>query len=77
MNKTTTNDLIRYLFNETELTDTVIIQHEIDHNYFVNEEFEELKETLQLMDEILIAPSKDSINAIFSYSMLSSQLKVS
>ena len=76
MSQTTTNDLIRYLFNETELTNTVLIQNDIEYNYFVHEEFEELKESLQLIDDLMIAPAPQTIQSIMSYSALTKNLIV-
>ena len=45
----TTHDLILYYFNEVELADTVLIQHEIDHNPETEENFQEI---VQVMDHI-------------------------
>ena len=38
MSSTTTNELIDYLLNETELQDSVEVQHAIDTNSQVHEE---------------------------------------
>lgn len=68
MDETSTKKLLLYLFNETEMTDSVMIQHDIDYNYYVAEEFKNMKESLGYLDEMLVEPSKRSVNQILDYS---------
>ena len=64
----TLNHLVLYLYNETELTDSVTIQHAIDTNYFVKEKYDELIETVSLFDSMKLKPGKNVINNILNYS---------
>ena len=69
MNQNITQDyLVLYLYNETEMTDSVIIQYAIDTNYFVKEQYEELVETVSLFDSLKLKPGKSVIDHILNYS---------
>lgn len=75
MNNTTTNELIDYLLNETQLQESVEVQHAIDTNYEVHEEFEELKESMDILDHVLMNPTNESIDVIMSFSKLTKPLQ--
>jgi hypothetical protein len=60
--------LILYLFNETMLTESVIVQQEIDTNYLVNEQYNEMVETLNYVDAMVTAPSSRTVSNILEYS---------
>ncbi len=72
MDKISTQKLILYLFNETEMTDSVVVQHAIDYHYPTTEEFREMKETLGYLDEISCVPRKSTLDKIMAYSRLAS-----
>jgi hypothetical protein len=63
----TTENLILYLFNETKMVDSVLIQREIDQDAEVENEFENIKSALDYLDKALIAPSEKSISKIMAY----------
>lgn len=63
----TTEKLILYLFNETGMTDSVLIQRAIDYDPETECEFENLKATLSFLDESLVAPSPKTISNIMAY----------
>lgn len=65
---TTTTDLIRYAYNETELNETVSIQHRIDSDYKTKELYQEVVETINYIDRFLRVPGTDCINRILDYS---------
>jgi hypothetical protein len=66
----TTEKLILYLFNETEFTDSVLVQRAIDYDPEVECEFENLKATLCLLNDSLVAPDQKTISKILAYSSL-------
>lgn len=68
MDKISTKKLLLYLFNETEMTDSVIIQHAIDCNYYVAEEFKEMTETIDHLDQIMTEPEKSTLSNLLAYS---------
>jgi hypothetical protein len=68
MDKISTNKLLLYLFNETEMTDSVVVQHAIDTNYYVAEEFRDITNTLNHLDVLMSEPKKSTIENIMAYS---------
>jgi hypothetical protein len=63
----TQNKLILYLFNETELTDTVLIQKQIDHDPEIECELENLKASLGILDKALLSPSTQCVREIMGF----------
>ena len=66
----TTEKLILYLFNETALTETVIIQKSIDYDPEVEVEFENIKSAMEMIDKTLMDPSRASVQKIMNYAAL-------
>ena len=69
-----TNDLILYLYNETDLEDSVFIQQEIDNDDETSEEFAQLVSVQQLLDKVTFNPKASTINSILAYSTMHSFL---
>ena len=69
-----TNDLILYLYNETDLEDSVFIQQEIDNDDETSEEFAQLVSVQQLLDKVTFNPKLSTIDSILSYSTMHSFL---
>jgi len=68
MNSNSTQEnLLLYLYNETWMADSVIIQHAIDSDPEIEEEFENLKLVCSLLDGIKISPSSKSIKKIMEF----------
>ena len=63
------------MLNETQLQESVEVQHAIDTNYEVHEAFEELKESMDILDHVLMNPANESVNVILSYSKLTKPLQ--
>ena len=66
--KFTLNDLLLYLYNETKMTESVLIQKAIDFDFETEEEFEDLKAAVSYLDNLLESPSKNCVNNILNYS---------
>jgi len=64
----TPTNLVLYLYNETAMTESVLIQKSIDSDPVVEEEFECIKKAANLVDKALTSPSAKSIRAILDYS---------
>ncbi|MFN8153721.1 MAG: hypothetical protein U0Y08_05445 [Bacteroidia bacterium] len=71
----TLNHLILYLYNETELTDSVLVQQALDTNEEIADEYQQLMEARKLIDQTLLSPSKDSVNSILAYAQLTAPLQ--
>ncbi|MDQ3049569.1 MAG: hypothetical protein M3Q95_01655 [Bacteroidota bacterium] len=68
MSKTsTTEKLVLYLFNETGMTDSVLIQRSIDNDDEVEMEFTNIKRAFRFVDRALVDPSPASVNRILQY----------
>ena len=65
----TLNDLVAYLYNETELTETVLVQKAIDHDEEVAETYSDLLAAKALLDRTLMRPSDVSVQRILNYSL--------
>ncbi len=76
MQSTTTNELIDYLLNETSLEESVQVQRAIDSDFQVHEEFEKLKESIDVLDHVLMEPDTDTIEVILRYSEITKALQV-
>lgn len=76
MNETLTlNDLILYLYNETELLQTVQIQQAIDNHEEVAETFESLVEARSLVQQSLMHASPISVQSVLAYATLTAPLQ--
>lgn len=71
MNKNSTPiDLILYLYNETQLTQSVVTQCAIDYDPEVEEEYRQLVFVKNLLDGAVIAPRTSTVDFIKSYSQV-------
>lgn len=76
MNETLTlNDLILYLYNETELSQTVQIQQAIDNREEVAETYESLVEARSLVQQSLMHASPVSVQSVLAYATLTAPLQ--
>ena len=66
--KSTLDELILYYYNETQLTENVLIQKDIDHNEDTAETFEDIKQAASMLDQLLEKPSARCANNILKYS---------
>lgn len=73
----TTEKLLLYYFNETEMTDSVLIQRHIDYNPEVEVQFENIKMAFGFLDSILMKPSDKCISNILNYAARTAQHEVS
>ena len=64
----TTENLVLYLFNETGMSDAVLIQRDIDEDPEVEHEFETIKSAMDYVDKALIAPDPHCLTKILAYS---------
>ena len=68
MSKTsTTEKLVLYLFNETGMSDSVLIQRAIDNDDEVEMEFINIKRAFRFVDRALVDPSPKSVSNILNY----------
>jgi len=68
MNKTTTKeDLILYAYNESDLKDSDRVQRSIDGDPIIKQDFGEIVETMNMLDEGKVQPSESTIQNILNF----------
>lgn len=72
--KITKNDLIRYIYKETSITETLAITEAISRDWELFEEYEVLMHSFQLLPKVKFDPSAATIQGILSYSQNSARL---
>lgn len=67
MNKIVTHEnLIRYAYNETELTESAVLQIAIDEDRKVADTFDEIVNCLSWLDKHLLEPSDNTVSKIMA-----------
>ena len=61
------NDLLLYAYNETELSDSVRVQHCIDSDPLVESEYREITASIDSLDKILLEPDANVINRLIEF----------
>ena len=65
MNKTSTQkELLRYAYNETDLSDSDRIQKSIDGDPLVQQDYNEIHDVMKSLDDAKVSPSEKSLKAI-------------
>lgn len=67
MNHFTTEDMIRYLYNEMSPEETRLVNEALASDWILKEKFEMLKASKNDLDNIHFAPRNSSINSIMQY----------
>jgi len=63
----TTEDLILYAYNATELRDSVRVQNAIDSDPLVETEYKEMVETIASLDRIILEPDSRVMKKLMKY----------
>ena len=66
----TLNDLVDYLYNETQLLKSVEVQNTIDNNEEINEIYQNMVAISKALDDSLIAPAACVRESIMNYARL-------
>ncbi len=67
MNAIKTEDLVRFLYNETTTEETLKIESALLYDFQLKEEYNQLKETVDELMEFSCSPSEKTIESILSY----------
>jgi hypothetical protein len=70
----TANDLIRYIYNETSASENIHIQHLIHHNAQAEEEYKELKATINSLETVSLDAHPTTIQLILEHAHQQPQL---
>lgn len=64
----TQNDIVRYLYNETNKEESKAMEQALTENWELKEACDELRQSMGILDKIkLRSPSQSSINLILNY----------
>lgn len=67
MMKITSEDLIRYLYNETSASKTARIEEALQIDSQLRDEFEKIKSTHSTLKDVSLSPRQESVNKILEY----------
>lgn len=74
MTKHTTEDLILYMYRETNEEQTKSIEESLQSDWILKEKYEALKESYQNLNSMSRSPREQTINAIMNYAKLTSEV---
>ena len=69
--KFTQNDLIRFIYKETSVRETLAIQEALNSDFDLFVEYQELYQAYQQLPKVTFSPSKSTIQDILQYSQRS------
>jgi len=64
----TQNDLLKYLYAETDIVDAFMIEQALSSNYELKEDYTLFNNSKELLNEVKLSPSKATMDFIFAYS---------
>lgn len=71
----TPEKMLLYLYNETEMSDSVLVQRSLDNDPAIEEEFNMMAKARKMLDRIELHASPDSIATILGYARLTQALR--
>jgi hypothetical protein len=75
--KLATEKLLKYHFNEMTPLESEEVKNLIEENWDIQNELEQLKSTLTILDTVSYKPSQQSIDTILKYAAISNVVKSS
>lgn len=74
-NKISTENLIKYHYNEMNTLESEAVKNLIEDNWNLQSELDQIKSTLSILDTVTYMPSEKSIDAILKYATISNVVK--
>ncbi len=71
----TQNDLLQYLYMETDIVQSFMVEQQMGHDYSLKEDFNTLKQSKDLLSSISLSPSQASVDFILAYGALKQPTK--
>lgn len=63
----TQNDLLKYLYAETDIVNAFMIEQALCSNFELKEDYTVFNNSKELLDEVKLSPSKASMDLILAY----------
>lgn len=74
----TQEDIIRYCYNETSLTESKAIEQALEENWELKEQYEDIQATFEVLDKVVLrSPNLSSIKIIMDYSQKTQEMETS
>lgn len=74
----TQEDIIRYSYNETSLTESKAIEQALEENWELKEQYEDIQATFEVLDKVVLrSPNLSSIKIIMDYSQKTQEMETS
>ena len=70
----TENLILKYLFRETSLTQTLEVEHSIEYDAETREIYKKLRDSLKKLPKVLFYPKDETVANILNYSSATSAL---
>ena len=70
----TENLILKYLFRETSLTQTLEVEHSIEYDAETREIYKKLRDNLKKLPKVLFYPKDETVANILNYSSATSAL---
>lgn len=77
MDTITTEDLIRYVYEETSSADSRTIEAALEHDWALREKYYTLMDTYHKLDRMIESPRPEAVNAILKYAGVSAGVEKS
>lgn len=71
----TSENMIRYLYNETSTEETAAIKHALDTNWILREKFESIKRTANGLNSLIQSPRPSVIQSILNYAGINKEVE--
>jgi hypothetical protein len=71
----TSENMIRYLYNETNIEETAAMKHALDTNWLLREKFESIKKTADGLNSTLLSPRDSVIQSLLNYAGISKEIE--
>jgi len=71
----TQNDLIKYLYAETDIVNAFMIEQALSSNFEMREDYTLFNNSKKLLDEVKLSPSKAAIDFVLAYGQKSLNLE--
>jgi len=70
----TQNDILSFLYNESDLVTSLLIEDAMSYDYSLKEEYQMLNDSKELLESISYSPSTASVDLILAISELNQDI---
>ncbi len=71
----TTEDLLLFIYGETSDEQTELIMNALAEDWNLREQYDVLKNSIETLDQMIVSPRSESVNAILRYAGVTAELE--